>query len=255
MGEVAAICVRTPWTKAQKRACTLRRSHARTLARTIAGCANPFRPLCRKSVCVQLSCKDAFPQYAAHGFYAACCIDALCSHLHACSCNLDSTAGLRARLLCPETCGCNLPNSSLVFSGPADGCGPGCIGVPVYRQALAALPCRDAEPNSTELKAYTEPLMTLLNLQGKFMISSWVRDFLLHGGCQAWVSRMTRKPQTGPGTESDCILKNHEIKKACGGARVGPLGLGIRPLTFLCPVACGCNSACRTNDDTCPKSC
>ena len=78
-------------------------------------CTDPFRPLCRNGVCAPVSCKlDAKPH-----------------------CNEDTTAGLYARLLCSQTCGCHLPDSSLVYSLRKYGCPPSCRDVPEYRARLA----------------------------------------------------------------------------------------------------------------------
>ena len=79
-------------------------------------------PLCENGVCVAPTCEQARP-YCAN----------------------STVAGLRARQLCPITCGCSHPRSSLALALPESGCGERCLQNPIYIDALATLPCTDIE--------------------------------------------------------------------------------------------------------------
>ena len=63
-------------------------------------------------------------------------------------CNKNSAAGVRARQLCPLTCGCHDPFAPLALSLPGSGCGDQCMRTGAYLDALAGMPCRD---NNTAL--------------------------------------------------------------------------------------------------------
>ena len=63
-------------------------------------------------------------------------------------CHKNSAAGVRARQLCPLTCGCHDPLAPLALSLPGSGCGDQCMRTGAYLDALASMPCRD---NNTAL--------------------------------------------------------------------------------------------------------
>ena len=67
------------------------------------GCPDIFLPLCQNGTCKAPDCTDALPH-----------------------CNDDTTAGERARMLCPVSCGCHKPNSLLLLDDPLYGCGSVC---------------------------------------------------------------------------------------------------------------------------------
>mmetsp|Transcript_36411 Transcript_36411/g.97292 ORF Transcript_36411/g.97292 Transcript_36411/m.97292 type:complete len:755 (-) Transcript_36411:467-2731(-) len=58
-------------------------------------------------------------------------------------CRNNTLAGLRARQLCPVTCGCDDPRSALALSLPEAGCGAQCLRVGTYRERMDAMPCED----------------------------------------------------------------------------------------------------------------
>ena len=72
------------------------------------------------------------------------CADVTCADLVG-YCNEVSEIGLRARMVCPATCGCDLPRSPLALSLPLSGCPTRCDRTVRYKIAMAELPCEDVD--------------------------------------------------------------------------------------------------------------
>ena len=70
------------------------------------------------------------------------CANVRCADLEQ-YCGEASEVGLRARMMCPATCGCDLPRSPLALSLPLSGCPEGCKRTARYKVELAQLPCED----------------------------------------------------------------------------------------------------------------
>merc|ERR1712137_1335279 len=51
-------------------------------------------------------------------------------------CQFDTYDGFAVRMLCPVTCGCTFPNSSLVLKEPSSGCPQYCTRVTTYIDAV-----------------------------------------------------------------------------------------------------------------------
>mmetsp|Transcript_110560 Transcript_110560/g.180348 ORF Transcript_110560/g.180348 Transcript_110560/m.180348 type:complete len:824 (-) Transcript_110560:221-2692(-) len=59
------------------------------------------------------------------------------------------------RMICPETCGCNLPLSGLYKKGPNQGCPAECAASGAYISQLANIPCMDYSlANLTQMPGY-----------------------------------------------------------------------------------------------------
>ena len=69
-------------------------------------------------------------------------------------CQERSKAGDRARIFCGGTCGCDIHNSPLFYTGPGYGCAPLCLVKAKQRLAQAA--CVDELTNSTRLQNFVE---------------------------------------------------------------------------------------------------
>jgi hypothetical protein len=88
-------------------------------------------PLCAHSgVCVQATCPDV-ARY----------------------CHANSVAGVRARQLCPITCGCASPRAPLALALPSSGCGTRCVHAGRYLAARAQLPCADVDTSDSDFVA------------------------------------------------------------------------------------------------------
>ena len=70
------------------------------------------------------------------------CVAPTCAHA-APYCHNASIAGVRARQVCPVTCGCDAPRSALALSKPSSGCGEQCARSGRYLAARKQLPCSD----------------------------------------------------------------------------------------------------------------
>ena len=146
-------------------------------------------------------------------------------------CHDNDDIGLRARLFCPRTCGCDDPRSSLVLANPNQGCGRNCARSGLYMERLQKLPCEDALYNDTAYNAFLD--------NWEAVGWTWPQDFAaravklsieLRWGC--WVL-----PWLELGAANLCVE---------GGAY-----WPIRPLSYFCPETCGC----RAGDPHCPLTC
>ena len=192
------------------------------------GCSDVVFPLCRKGTCVAPTCEDARPH-----------------------CHTDTEAGLRARMLCPVTCGCSEPKPPLLLSGQGFGCGPACQKTPGYTNALAALPCEDARPGSGEMSAFADQLFSLSKsdifkgyTEAEMQAVGYI--FGRNGasdegtGCQA-VSLLAAVASEHMGFNTQQAAMIFVCGGTYGGQEFGLLGFGgLQPLAVLCPVQCGC---------------
>ena len=71
-------------------------------------------------------------------------------------CSESSAAGVRARQICPVTCGCDQPRSSLALFLPESGCPRVCRKSTNYRTALATIPCTDVAVNDSRYVAFLD---------------------------------------------------------------------------------------------------
>ena len=142
--------------------------------------------------------------------------------------------------LCPQTCGCDQPNSTLLMAGPGGGCSSVCRELPRYHSMLSAMPCKDAEPGSDILLAYATPLRQNYEFWG-FHQEAESRYQTLAAGCAAWIQEFAER-----GREYACGYKR-------GNQVYGPAGNPplYKLLTFICPTSCGC----KAGDYGCPTSC
>merc|ERR1719446_222526 len=80
-------------------------------------------------------------------------------------CSADSTAGYKARLICPETCGCKDPGGMQILWSEDSGCPPTCFKSPEYRMAMESRSCSDQD-SSKFLDAYVKGLDSYLFTAG-----------------------------------------------------------------------------------------
>ena len=160
-------------------------------------------------------------------------------------CDLPSLAGLRARQLCPVTCGCRDPRSSLALGLPNSGCGEQCYRSVQFQRSLDEMPCEDVAVDDPTWQALT---WSLENATASFPMdwansAKQVATFLRTWGC-SWIT-MTPDEAFGHGMWHSSV----------------PYGLNlcyerhtfwpIKPLSYFCPVACGCHNG----DPHCPRTC
>jgi hypothetical protein len=169
----------------------------------------PFgRPLCNGTLgCVRPTCADFKPL-----------------------CNNKTDAGMLARLLCSETCGCGDLASELLWIGRDNGCLPRC---PWRVEEVAAMyksaSCSDAQPGSTELAALVEYSRAFEPQFADWHTSATVRAEL---GCFAL------------NVDNRGSLCNHEFWNTTHGAK---------SLVPFCPVSCGCIE--NPSKPGCPRAC
>jgi len=184
------------------------------------GCLNPYSSLCKNGTCRAPMCVDAKPH-----------------------CDRGTTAGFRARMLCPRTCGCDRPNSTLVLAGPGSGCGSVCQELPRYHSMLSAMPCEDTEPGSEVLLAYATQLRRLAEFWGFHQLGASYYETLT-AGCAAWVQKYGER-----GVKFACGYRPGDQAQNQIGPDSSPAMFKL--LTFICPASCKC----KAGDYGCPTSC
>ena len=159
-------------------------------------------------------------------------------------CKLNDLSGVRARQLCPDTCGCNKPQHPLALALPLSGCGRQCRKSGSYAQRLREQPCEDVPKNDTSFQAFLQDV--------KRISTSWPNDWraiqvIAHDiqqfGCE-YLSRTAELYTAGNVTYPAFV---YGMNMCTETGKYFP----IKPLSYFCPVACGC----RAGDPHCPPSC
>jgi hypothetical protein len=71
-------------------------------------------------------------------------------------CNINGRLGILVRQVCPLTCGCHLPRSTLALSLPETGCTPRCTKKTEYKEAMRTIPCTDVPRNDSNFVGFLE---------------------------------------------------------------------------------------------------
>ena len=138
-------------------------------------------------------------------------------------CNKDSVKGTLARMYCPSTCGCGNPFSALLYDQEYMGCPAGCLAK--YAEQIDSRPCKDAEPNSAELKAYGKEL----NAYATYASGVEVEE----PTCDA----------------QSTFVQYWTPTVLCNTGYVGD----IKTMRAFCPIMCGCRSSDPGCSSSCPK--
>lgn len=152
-------------------------------------------------------------------------------------CLEDSTAGVRARQFCPITCGCNNPSNILVLMSSDFGCPQNCANYHTYDDSVSMDECFDKEATSNETINYVNEVIRVSSVWPGFWRDQWftaLAPYLLSYGCNAVTLFKTSQSVT----MDLCVF----------GGTMWP----IKPIAYLCPVACGCPNEMMWG---CPSSC
>jgi hypothetical protein len=164
------------------------------------------------------------------------CVSPLCSNVKQ-YCFEDTLAGTRARQFCSVTCGCADPFSELVLTAPEYGCPASCDRSVAYNTVMGSLPCADVSPNSAALQAWAQNA----TLVTKEWPTNWADGVAME---TANVVRI--------GCSSIPFYREVGYDWCLFGGNFYP----IKPLSYLCPVACGCRDPTRRDQMWgCPSSC
>lgn len=146
-------------------------------------------------------------------------------------CSVDKEAGIRARQVCPETCGCTHLGSHMILAHQETGCPPACEKKPTYETSLASRPCQDEVApleNSPILTNYVEGLKSFQS----DIYWDWVAD----------IDKMIDKIRRLGCATTTTPWKDDELKYEWSNmCEVSTTWWGLQPLTFACPEACGCD--------------
>ena len=143
--------------------------------------------------------------------------------------------------MCPVTCGCDSPQSSLVLSMPADGCGQ-CTDVsPSYKTAMATLPCEDVALDDpawlTFLDAWAEHAADYPAFMA--IINGMIIPSFRAMGCATF----------DKSTWFGGFMHSFQMD-LCSPSGEGGF-VWIKPFSYFCPASCGC----RGGDPHCPDQC
>lgn len=165
-----------------------------------------------------------------------------CEDMKLC-CNIDSPCGQHARMLCPQTCGCDDPNSMLLITDPSTGCPQQCQRSQKTVATLSALNCTDVPKEKLVVdpmwQHYANGLLTVSNQSGYpvepvYVAFKQMRRLMLKHGCDAY--------EKIKWTIAMDVCEEGERR-----------AISLKTFRHWCPVTCKCSSeAIKTN---CPFSC
>jgi len=174
-------------------------------------------------------------------FHKGECVVPLCSNIKK-YCFDDSAAGIRARQFCSETCGCADPTSQLVLAGEDFGCPVNCPHTPTYSMAVGKLACMDVPPGSPSLVAWADEVTRVSG--------TWPLN---------WADGAPRFVNSIVADGCWAASSNSPVGSAYGldWCKFGGTFWPIKPISYMCPVTCGCAKAMRSGGKQwgCPTSC
>lgn len=150
-------------------------------------------------------------------------------------CYSNTVSSLQVRQFCPRTCGCHLPNSSLVLYHPDSGCSAACQTLREHQHVFANSPCVDQNlTNSAQFWVEYARQIDILS-----------QDWLLEAR-QLWRNSSMAMVRLGCDGVSEFV-------QAVGASLcdLDAIYLKFKPWRLICPVTCGC----RHGDPFCPRSC
>ena len=163
-------------------------------------------------------------------------------------CNEDTVTGLRARQICPKTCGCEDPRGSLALWGPSQGCPKNCQKSGPFRAALDDLSCKDVHSHDTQFVKYLDNWVNFTKSMpglARKAARSWIAA-LRTLGCDFLNPALWTEEQAEQLKDSWSPYMNGFNLCTTKGT-----SYPVKPLSYFCPKACGCH----TEDNGCPGSC
>jgi len=149
-------------------------------------------------------------------------------------CQWDSLVGVRARQICPVTCGCHDPRISIAIGGSNNGCSPACARTEKFKTVQKTRPCQDLGKNAEYWKSWKQGM-------GNLSLSypeSWRAAY-------EKIVKAVDKDHCAITAVKDPV---NDWRSMCTRSYY----YYIKPLVHACPVACGCNE---TLHEHCPLSC
>ena len=173
------------------------------------------------------------------------CITPVCANFEH-LCGTGSTLGVRARQFCPQTCGCDDPLSDLALYLPASGCGEQCARAGPYIERRRALPCTDVSTDDEKFQAAVAEILRVAQTWPLAWLETATVFYtaLAKNGCD----------YLGANWTSLTFLVDYGFApyafglNACTGSGAP---WPVHPMSYFCPVACGCQSG----DAHCPDAC
>jgi len=160
-------------------------------------------------------------------------------------CDEDTESGAAARGICPETCGCKSPTSSLVLSAAAAGCPSSCEASFEYQEQLKNAPCKDKTleelRSSSSFWSYraTHMVEIVENAPWPDFIHPMMthgRDVMLEHGCAAVEMLYQIKGINGMNLCDETVQR----------------GFPFKSVRMFCPEACNCTAVSPNCPNTCP---
>mmetsp|Transcript_9605 Transcript_9605/g.19906 ORF Transcript_9605/g.19906 Transcript_9605/m.19906 type:complete len:773 (-) Transcript_9605:125-2443(-) len=191
--------------------------------------------------CRTRGCPAALPLCTSNGT----CIKPTCEALKP-YCNMDNRAGVRVRQLCSHTCGCDNPTSNLAMAAPADGCGDQCGRSGEFLLKRRSMPCVDAPLGDPSFAAFLNDFDRVRQVwpndwrEGSAPVVRALRDF----GCEVLRNETVMRRAMAAGAYPQYMAGSN----VCA---LDATWFPVKPVSYFCPVACGC----RAGDPYCPDSC
>ena len=173
------------------------------------------------------------------------CITPVCANFEH-SCGTGSTLGVRARQFCPQTCGCDDPLSDLALYLPASGCGEQCARAGPYIERRRALPCTDVSTDDEKFQAAVAEILRVADTWPLAYLETAKVFYtaLAKNGCAYLGADWTSLTYV---VDSGFAPYSFGSNACTGSGAIWP----VHPMSYFCPVACGC----RSGDAHCPDAC
>jgi len=187
------------------------------VAMTLSESVDFHNPTCEDLLGVR---SGMFALYARERFGKETCSEllSLCSAFGA-----GRKDGTLVRALCPETCGCNRPNSSLPVFAPRFGCPSSCKDSNAWYEVRARATCFNPTVNYLNQTSYWPRWMEYARTYQKGPVPSALARY----GCDFETGLGNRARSGGDGVKSQLCK--------------GKTDAGLKPIAIACPQTCGCS--------------
>mmetsp|Transcript_77366 Transcript_77366/g.137049 ORF Transcript_77366/g.137049 Transcript_77366/m.137049 type:complete len:200 (-) Transcript_77366:18-617(-) len=133
--------------------------------------------------------------------------------------------GTLVRALCPETCGCNQPNSSLPVYTPNYGCPSACTQTSTWLDVQKHALCFNPTVNHLNQTSYWPHWVEFTARHEKWGGDELLGQALARYGCD-FQNGLPPTPRT---------------QKSKGQLCRGTTAVGVKPIAIACPQTCGCS--------------
>lgn len=163
-------------------------------------------------------------------------------------CNAESSAGTMVRMLCPISCKCHLPHSSLILASNSAGCPESCQRIGYYDEARAVADCSDASPAELSQEPFWLNFTGTLAKLGDPATSerpAWAQ----------YTIRMQSRLLANLGCNGVRALHKNLGVDFCDEIGSTSAYLPFHTLRLTCPISCHCHRKDWNDRKNCPLAC